>query len=352
VLCEEPLPHEEEFERRTGYSGWEGANSIVWNVGKKIFNAAQDQWVSPELRNLIVGWRGKFDRKEPNWYKVLTTNPPGDCKNGWFVRNRIKDALRELYWPEKKSEKQPHESSGELDLQGGKEEAGESVSGSVEPGNQLATPLPVVAGNGVPDGERLDHGSDATKDSDEFAGQTDGVPDAKCAEIPLPAMDSVKPIKGEGLMPGRPKGNGAAASGAHGGGRRSKRSKPLGDRGEEIVRDHLREILTREEADTIEWRAERGETPGWDIDYRSGGRLLAVEVKSTVSPSFLSIELTANEWRAAESKGANYRLALVADVASPSPRIEFLDDPFKRVTDGEASVEPVVFKFEIRNAES
>jgi hypothetical protein len=47
-----------------------------------------------------------------------------------------------------------------------------------------------------------------------------------------------------------------------------------------------------------------------------------------------------------------YRLALVTEVASTSPRIEFLDDPFKRVRDGAASVEPVVFKFEIRNAES
>ena len=115
---------------------------------------------------------------------------------------------------------------------------------------------------------------------------------------------------------------------------------------------YLKEILTPEEADTIEWRAKKGETPGWDIDYRSGDRLLAVEVKSTVGPSFLSIELTANEWRQAQRLGSNYRLALVAHVDSTSPRIEFLDDPFKRVTDGEASVEPVVFKFEIRNAES
>ena len=107
-----------------------------------------------------------------------------------------------------------------------------------------------------------------------------------------------------------------------------------------------------EEAKTIDRRADKGETPGWDIDDSSGGQLFAVEVKSTAGPSFLSIELTANEWRAAESEGVNYRLALVADVAGTSPRMEFLDDPFNRVTGGEASVEPVVLKFEIRNAES
>ena len=137
----------------------------------------------------------------------------------------------------------------------------------------------------------------------------------------------------------RPKGSGAATSGAHSGGRRSKRSTSIGDRGEEFARDHLRKILSPEEAETIKWRADKGEMPGWDIDYRSGGQLFAVAVKSTVGPSFLSIELTANEWRAAQRLGANYRLALVADVASTSPRIEFLDDPFKRVTDGAAEAD-------------
>jgi hypothetical protein len=201
-------------------------------------------------------------------------------------------------------------------------------------------------------GEPLELGHDATRNSDAFAGQTDGDPDAKEDEVVLPAMSSVKPVKGEGLIHCHPKGSGAATSGAHSGGRRSKRSKPIGDRGEEIVGDYLREILKPEEAETIEWRADEGETPGWDIEYTSGEQLFAVEVKSTVGPSFLSIALTANEWRAAQRLGANYRLALVADVASTSPRIEFLDNPFKRVTDGGASVEPVAFKFELRNAES
>ena len=219
-------------------------------------------------------------------------------------------------------------------------------------GATLATPPRVDAGNGVLVGEPLELGHDATRNSDAFAGQTDGDPDAKEDEVVLPAMGSVKPMKGEGLMHCHPKGSGAATSGAHSGGRRSKRSKSIGDRGEEFARAHLREILTPEEAETIKWRADKGEMPGWDIDYRSGGQLFAVAVKSTVGPSFLSIELTANEWRAAQRLGANYRLALVADVASTSPRIECLDDPFKRVTAGAASVEPVAFKFELRNAES
>ena len=219
-------------------------------------------------------------------------------------------------------------------------------------GATLATPPRVDAGHGVLVGEALELGHDATRNSDAFAGQTDGDPDAKEDEVVLPAMGSVKPMKGEGLMHCHPKGSGAATSGAHSGGRRSKRSTSIGDRGEEFARDHLRKILSPEEAETIKWRADKGEMPGWDIDYRSGGQLFAVAVKSTVGPSFLSIELTANEWRAAQRLGANYRLALVADVASTSPRIGCLDDPFKRVTAGAASVEPVAFKFELRNAES
>ena len=220
-------------------------------------------------------------------------------------------------------------------------------------GATLATPPLFDAENGVPVGRPLDHGPDATGISDEFPGQTDGDPDAKGVAIILPAIGSVVPTKGEGLMPSRRMGNGAAASGSHGGGRRSKSSVPIGEHGEEIVEKYLREVLPPEEAATVKWLAKPiRTTPGWDIDYRSGGQLFAVEVKSTVGPSFLSIALTANEWRAAQRLGANYRLALVAEVASTSPRIEFLDDPFKRVTAGAASVEPVAFKFEIRNAES
>lgn len=50
----------------------------------------------------------------------------------------------------------------------------------------------------------------------------------------------------------------------------------------------------------LRWRPRVGEQPGWDIDYQDpDGELNAVAVKGTTAVRFASIEITANEWRAA-----------------------------------------------------
>lgn len=361
ALCDDKKSvSDDEFERRTEFKGKPGcakrrsANNDVRNVSKKILDAAEAGKGSPESRAMVLSWRPHKDRRagHPEWFRVLTKHTSDALENGhWEVRDEIKAALGELYWPNKSSEKKPNKQSNQLDLLGRTEEADRTSSASVEPRNPVAIPSPVV-GNEARAGESLDHGQDAAEENDPSPGQTDGDPDGKGGEFILPPLDSVNPTAATGLMPGRPKGNGAAKSGAHGGGRRSKYPKPIGDRGEEIVEKHLRAILTPEEAETIKWLAKPiRRTPGWDIEYQSAGQTVAVEVKSTVVRSFLSIELTANEWKAAEEKGVNYRLALVADVDGKSPRVGFLNDPFKRVADGEASVEPAVFKFEMRTPE-
>ena len=46
-------------------------------------------------------------------------------------------------------------------------------------------------------------------------------------------------------------------------------AKAVGDRAEEIVIRFLQEILVSGEKSTIKWVSRDGETPGWDIEYRS-----------------------------------------------------------------------------------
>ena len=108
--------------------------------------------------------------------------------------------------------------------------------------------------------------------------------------------------------------------------RYSKKSKTVGDAGERTVLKFLEiEVPSVSE---IRWLADEGETPGWDIQYLDGvGNLIRVEVKSTESETLSSIELTANEWRAANKHRSEYRLALVGSCLSNEPIIEFIDDP-------------------------
>jgi hypothetical protein len=108
----------------------------------------------------------------------------------------------------------------------------------------------------------------------------------------------------------------------------------------------LQSVLSAKDAQTIRWVAAEGDTPGWDIEYTSEGELWAVEVKATSGAAFPSIDMTANEWDAAQDKGPRYRLAMVTNALSMSPGIEFLDDPACLKSRGELSVEPLSWKVE------
>ena len=136
MLCEEPLPSEEEFQRQTQYIGWQGANKVVGNVGEKIFRAAQKGEGSPESRALVFSWHPEARDSAP-WYDVFTTNPPGDCKNGWFVRDEIKAALRELYWPDENRGKKP--GTVVLGMEYSLEDLGRASSGAQL--QRIATPV-------------------------------------------------------------------------------------------------------------------------------------------------------------------------------------------------------------------
>ena len=123
--------------------------------------------------------------------------------------------------------------------------------------------------------------------------------------------------------------------------RNPKRAKEIGDRAEELVYHWLRDNRPGVLRDSVDWLAQRGETPGWDIEYtdQSGARI-AVEVKGTTVARYTSIELTANEWNAAGAERDKYMIALVTSAFAQEPGIAMLRDPYGRVESGGLEVEP------------
>jgi hypothetical protein len=91
-----------------------------------------------------------------------------------------------------------------------------------------------------------------------------------------------------------------------------------------------------------------GELPGFDFEYEDRGVRNAVEVKGTTCSFFPSIELTINEWRAAEEYGDRFWLYLVAKCDGPDPRVEIIRDPASLIARQAAAISPVVLRFELR----
>jgi hypothetical protein len=134
------------------------------------------------------------------------------------------------------------------------------------------------------------------------------------------------------------------------GNRYSKKSKLIGDAGEKVVLKYLETSIPG--ISNLKWLANEGETPGWDIEYTDQtGDLQRIEVKSSESKNITSIEMTANEWRAAEAHRADYQLALVGACLSDSPVIEFVCDPAGLAGNGELEVEPSRYEISWRTLE-
>ena len=151
---------------------------------------------------------------------------------------------------------------------------------------------------------------------------TDAVP-----ESVAPQKGELKEVTVEDLLVARPKGLSGGGGGREGT-RRSTQSKWIGDRAEEAVYHWLKEKLPADQAATLDWHAQRGHTPGYDLSYRDEtDQLIGVEVKGTTLARFPSIELTGNEWRAAGDMGSRFRMALVSGVGKADSQIAFLDDP-------------------------
>lgn len=119
----------------------------------------------------------------------------------------------------------------------------------------------------------------------------------------------------------------------------SNDSNLVGKLAEEFVFEYLTNSLG-ENSESLRHHSVLGETPGYDISYLDEtGERQAVEVKGTKSAKFTSLELTANEFRAAEELGARYTLQLVTQVLT-APKMHYIVDPFKAVEEGSLDATP------------
>ncbi len=128
--------------------------------------------------------------------------------------------------------------------------------------------------------------------------------------------------------------------------RRAADPARVGLTAEEIVHEFLaRGELERLGGTALQWRSRGGAQPGWDFEYKDRhGEVNAAEVKGTTAVRFASIEVTANEWRAAAELRHRYWLYLVADCWGAKPQIQRIQDPFARMERGEISAVPVVWR--------
>lgn len=138
-----------------------------------------------------------------------------------------------------------------------------------------------------------------------------------------------------------PRSRSRAGGGSGVGYRKSKQAKVVGDFAEHLVVRFLEGVGGCAE---IVHRAARGETPGWDIDYRdAAGILHRVEVKGTVAGAFSTIDLTANEMRAAREHGDAYWIFLVANCMTDRARIQRICNPAARLSDGLWTATPALY---------
>jgi hypothetical protein len=125
-------------------------------------------------------------------------------------------------------------------------------------------------------------------------------------------------------------------------------AKTVGDRAEEIVIKFLEKSLPQNEKSTIRWISQAGETPGWDISYYNAeNQLVAIEVKGTTGDSFPNIEITANEWNAANELQERYWIYLVTGSLGINPQIQRIQNPAKLKESGILNVTPILWKIEM-----
>lgn len=113
--------------------------------------------------------------------------------------------------------------------------------------------------------------------------------------------------------------------------------KKIGDIGEELVLNYLKMIG----AENILWIAQLGETPGYDISYEVQGEEFYLEVKSTQASTLSRFIITQNELNAAMRLQHQFKIALVTDVLSPAPKMQFINNPF--ISNNTVEVNPLSY---------
>lgn len=167
--------------------------------------------------------------------------------------------------------------------------------------------------------------------------------------LQLPRAELVTPVETSGGMLLRPRNlagteSERSAATARQKRRRSKHSKKVGDQAEAVVHAWLRKRLDGNALSSLTWPAKEGSFPGWDLQYcDDSGTWHYIEVKGTTLKEFGSIELTANEWAAAERERSSYWVYLVSRCHTSSPVIDTIQDPFGKATAGELRATPSTY---------
>lgn len=124
----------------------------------------------------------------------------------------------------------------------------------------------------------------------------------------------------------------------------SSDAKFIGDRGEEIVYNYLSKTLKKDELSTLRWLAKEGEKPGYDISYVNQDlKTVCVEVKTTGGAKFNGFNLTKNELFAAKKKGTLYKIYLVSNCFSLSPKLSIIKNISSKLEE-EYLLEPIAYK--------
>ena len=104
-------------------------------------------------------------------------------------------------------------------------------------------------------------------------------------------------------------------------------------------------------SEKIVHHAAKGEYPGWDItSYDADGTEIFIEVKSSIGSVVSTVDITANEWEAAQSKQhrAKYHLYFVTEALSKTPHIEILRSPHSYIDSGTLNLVTSVYQLDLR----
>ena len=164
-----------------------------------------------------------------------------------------------------------------------------------------------------------------------------------------PPLDAVNPRDASGGLDGfiqpRNPARQPSADGTTSSFRRTRRSKQIGDRAEEVVIKWLQAKLEPMLTTSITWVAQQGKTPGWDIEFvNEHGDTVSVEVKGTTGSVFQSVEITAQEWTAAQVRREKYWLVLVTACLSSQPTVHLIPDPYGLLANGNLEITPVLWR--------
>ncbi|MBU8877958.1 DUF3883 domain-containing protein [Bacillus sp. FJAT-29790] len=121
----------------------------------------------------------------------------------------------------------------------------------------------------------------------------------------------------------------------------SRNAKKIGDRAEQVVLKYLAD----EKMNSIRWLANEGEKPGYDISCKNNdGNEIYIEVKGTTTSKFDGFIITDNELKTSEKLGDKFYIYFVTNCLSKNPRIQPIQNPYKKVNLNEWELTPLSYR--------